>query len=387
MIQENTSKTSVDQPAAQASNEDSTLIHMGPQHPSTHGVINLTLILEGEIIVKADPRVGYLHRGIEKLAEITPYTGFIPFTDRIDYLAAMFCNQGWCMAVERLAGIQVPRRAEYLRVIACELNRLINHLISCGTTAMDLGAFTPFLHAIREREKVNDLMEKICGSRLNYTFMRFGGVCRDFAPGLDRDILDFLDRFEKFLPEFNRLISGNEIFIRRLVNVGVIPAGLAVSHGLGGPNLRASGIDFDLRRNRPYSVYPEFQFRVPTGGSYRGEAGDSFARYRVRIDEMVESARIVRQAVEGLPEGEFLAKVPRNPAPPAGEVYARVESARGELGYYLVSDGSDRAFRLKIRTSSFCAMTVIPVVAPGMMVADLTAFFGSLDVVAPEVDR
>jgi len=363
------------------------LLNMGPQHPSTHGVINLTLTLEGEVIVKADPQVGYLHRGIEKLAEITPYTGFIPFTDRIDYLAAMFCNQGWCMAVERLAGIQVPRRAEYLRVIACELNRLINHLISCGTTSMDLGAFTPFLHALREREKVNDLMEKICGSRLNYTYMRFGGVSRDFTSGLDREIFNFLDRFENFLPEFNRLISGNEIFIRRLVNVGVIPADLALSHGLGGPNLRASGVDFDLRKNQPYSAYPEFQFRVPTGGAYRGEAGDSFARYRIRIDEMVESARIVRQAIEGLPEGEFQAKVPRNPAPPAGEVYARVESARGELGYYLISNGSDRAFRCKIRTSSFCAMTVIPVVAPGMMVADLTAFFGSLDVVAPEVDR
>ena len=366
---------------------ETTLVHMGPQHPSTHGVINLTLTLEGEIIVKADPQVGYLHRGIEKLAEATPYTGFIPFTDRIDYLSAMFCNQGWCMAVERLAGIEVPRRAEYLRVIACELNRLINHLISCGTTAMDLGAFTPFLHGIREREKVNDLMEKICGSRLNYTYIRFGGVCRDFSPGLDREILDFLDRFEKFLPEFNRLISGNEIFVRRLIHVGVIPAGLAVSHGLGGPNLRASGIHFDLRKNRPYGAYPEFQFKVPAGGSYRGEAGDSFARYQVRIDEMTESARIVRQAVEGLPGGDFQAKVPRNPAPPPGETYTAVESARGELGYYLISDGSDRAFRCKVRTSSFCAMTVIPIVAPGMMVADLTAFFGSLDVVAPEVDR
>jgi NADH-quinone oxidoreductase subunit D len=374
-------------PDSSAPDADSTVVHMGPQHPSTHGVINITLTLQGEIIVRADPQVGYLHRGIEKLAEITPYTGFIPFTDRVDYLSAMFCNQGWCMAVEKLAGITVPRRTEYLRVITCELNRLINHLISCGTTAMDTGAFTPFLHALREREKVNDLMEKICGSRLNYNYMRFGGVSRDFAPGLDKEILDFLDRFETFIPEFNRLITGNEIFIRRLVHVGVIPAGLAISHGLGGPNLRASGVDFDLRKNQPYSVYPEFKFRIPTGGAYRGEAGDSFSRYRVRIDEMTESARIVRQAVEGLPEGEFQARVPRNPVLPAGEVYSRVESARGELGYYLVSDGSDRAFRCKIRTSSFCAMTVIPVVAPGMMVADLTAFFGSLDVVAPEVDR
>jgi NADH-quinone oxidoreductase subunit D len=373
--------------AVETLDSESTIVNMGPQHPSTHGVINLRLQLKGEVVEKVDPNVGFLHRAIEKIAEITPYVGFIPYTDRVDYLSAMFCNQGWCMAVEKLLGAEVPRRAEFMRVIACELNRIINHLIACGTMAMDLGAFTPFLHGIREREKVNDIMEKICGARLNYNYMRFGGVSRDFVPGLDREILAFLDRFEKFLPEFNRLITGNEIFDRRLIHVGVIPKELAVAYSLGGPNLRASGVDFDIRRDFPYSAYPEFKFKVIVGEGYRGEVGDSFARYMVRIDEMKESARIVRQAIEGLPEGDYLAKVARNPVVPSGEVYSRVESNRGELGFHVISNGTDRPLRMKIRTGSFTAISIMPKVVPGLMVADLTAFFGSLDVVAPEVDR
>jgi NADH-quinone oxidoreductase subunit D len=366
---------------------ESTVINMGPQHPSTHGVIDLRLRLKGEVIEAIDPNVGFLHRAIEKISEMTQFTGFIPYTDRVDYLSAMFGNQAWCMAVEKLLGIQVPRRAEYLRVIACELNRIINHLIACGTMAMDLGAFTPFLHGIREREKVNDIMEKICGARLNYNYMRFGGVSRDFMPGLDKEILAFLDRFENFLPEFNRLITANEIFVRRLIHIGVISPQMAIDYSLGGPNLRASGIDFDLRRDFPYSVYPEFKFRVVTGGKYRGETGDSFARYMVRIEEMEESAKIVRQAVEGLAEGEYQTKILRNPVVPAGEVYSHVESTRGEMGFHVISNGTDTAYRTKIRTGSFLAMSILSKIVPGMMVADLTACFGSLDVVAPEVDR
>ncbi len=370
-----------------ATDENVTVVNMGPQHPSTHGVINLRLKLEGEVITAIDPHVGYLHRGIEKLSEMTPFSSFIPFTDRVDYLAAMFCNQAWCMAVEKLMSLEVPKRAEYQRVIACEFNRLINHLIAVGTMVMDIGAFTPFLHCIRERETVNDFMEKICGARLTYTYMRYGGVSRDFPVGLDKDILAFLDRFEKFVPEFNRLISGNEIFVQRLEHVGVIPADTAIRYGLGGPNLRASGIPFDIRTAYPYSAYPDFDFEIITGEGYRGEVGDSYSRFMVRVEEMLQSARIIRQAVEGLPEGDFRAKAPRVIKPPAGEVYAKVESARGEMGYYLVSNGKDRAFRTKIRTSSFLAMSVMPEIVPGLMVADLTAFFGSLDVVAPEVDR
>jgi NADH-quinone oxidoreductase subunit D len=366
---------------------ETTMVNMGPQHPSTHGVINLRLVLQGEVITQIDPMVGYLHRGIEKISEMSTYPGIVPYTDRIDYLSSMFGNQAYCMAVESLLGVEVPRRAEYQRVIACELNRLISHLIAVGTMAMDLGAFTPFLHGIREREIVNDFMERICGSRLNFSYMRIGGVPRDFEPGLDKDILEFLDRFERWVPEFNRLITGNEIFVKRLVNLAIIKPEDAVSHSLGGPNLRASGVDFDLRRDFPYSAYPEFEFDVPLGTEYRGQTGDCYARYLVRIDEMLQSARIVRQAVEGMPEGDFRTKVPRKLAPPPGETYSKVESARGEIGCYLVSDGGTKPLRLKIRTGSFTAMTILPKIVPGLMVADLTAFFGSLDVVAPEIDR
>jgi len=217
--------------------------------------------------------------------------------------------------------------------------------------------------------------------------MRFGGVSRDFSPGLDKEILDFINRFEKFVPEFNRLITGNEIFVKRLIHIGVISPELAISHSLGGPNLRASGVDFDLRRDFPYSVYPEFKFNVIVGGNYRGETGDSFARYMVRIEEMLESAKIIRQAVEGLPEGEHQTKVLRNPVVPPGEVYSRVESTRGEMGFHVISNGTDCSYRTKIRTGSFTAISIIPKIAPGLMVADLTATFGSLDVVAPEIDR
>jgi len=373
--------------AVETLDNGSTIVNMGPQHPSTHGVINFRLKLTGEIIETIDPNVGFLHRGLEKIAEMVPYTGYIPYTDRIDYVSAMFCNQGWCMAVEKLLGLEVPRRAEYLRVIACELNRIINHLLACGSLAMDCGAVTPFLHCIRERERVNDLMEKICGARLTYNYMRFGGVSCDYAPGLDKDILTFIDRFDSFLPELNRLITDNEIFVNRLVHLGVIDADSAISYSLGGPNLRASGVDFDLRRDYPYSAYPEFKFRVVTGKGYRGDVGDSFARYMVRIDEMSESAKIIRQAIEGLPEGEIQAKVSRNPSIAPGEVYSIVESNRGELGYYVVSNGTDRAFRARIRTGSYTAMSLLQEFVPGLMVADLVAFFGSLDVVAPEVDR
>jgi NADH-quinone oxidoreductase subunit D len=373
--------------AVETLDNGSTIINMGPQHPSTHGVINFRLKLSGEIIETIDPNIGFLHRGLEKIAEMVQYTGYIPFTDRIDYVSAMFCNQAWCMAVEKLIGIQVPRRAEYLRVIACELNRIANHLLACGSLAMDCGAVTPFLHCIREREKVNDLMEKICGARLTYNYMRFGGVSFDYLPGLDKEILTFIDRFENFIPELNRLITGNEIFIKRLIHLGVISADEAINYSLGGPNLRASGVDFDLRRDYPYSAYPEFKFNVITGDRYRGEVGDSFARYMVRIDEMIESAKIVYQAVEGLPEGEIQTKVPRNPTIATGETYTFVESNRGELGFYVVSNATDRAYRAKIRTGSFTAMSLLEKFSPGMMVADLVAFFGSLDVVAPEVDR
>ncbi len=362
-------------------------INMGPQHPATHGVISFIVETDGEVMRKATADVGFLHRGVEKMAEITSYPGFMPYTDRVDYLASMFANHGYAMAVEKLLGVEVPKKAEWLRVIADELNRIASHLVATGTMAMDLGAFTPFTHWIRERESINDFMEHICGARLTYNYMRVGGVCADWPVGLSEKILVWLDHFEPIIEEFNRLITGNEIFIRRLANVAVIPAELAIDWALSGPNLRASGVPFDLRRSEPYSIYPELQFDVPVGQGTQGTVGDSYDRFWVRILEMRESCRILRQLLAGIPEGDFKAKVARTLKVPAGEVYSKVESARGEIGYFLVADGSDRPVRVKIRTGSFTAVALIEPISPGLMLADLVAVIGSLDIVAPEIDR
>lgn len=372
----------------QIKRENEILLNMGPQHPSTHGVIRFIVRADGEIMVEALPVVGYLHRGIEKLAEITPYTGFIPYTDRVDYLAAMFANHAFVMGVERLLGIEVPRRAEYLRVIVSELNRIASHLISLGSMAMDIGAFTPFLHGIRERELINDITEMICGARLTYNYMRIGGVSNDIDDKIIKKIEDFLDRFlPGFIEEFNRLITNNEILVKRCVNIATISAEEAISFGLVGPNLRASGVKWDLRKNIPYSVYPEFKFDIPVGEGFRGEIGDSYDRFVVRVKEMEESAKIITQAISNLPDGEIMAKVPKRIKPPAGEVYSAVESARGELGYYIISDGTENPYRCKIRTGSFSAMKAIHIKSQGCFIADLVVLIASMDIVAPEIDR
>lgn len=362
-------------------------ISMGPQHPATHGVLRFILTTDGEVVHRFSADVGYLHRGMEKIGERLGYFGFQPYTDRIDYVSAMTANQSYAMAVERLAGIEVPRRAEFLRVIASELNRISSHLIMVGCVAMDMGAFTPFIHALREREAINDLFEMLCGARLTYNYARIGGVSHDLPDGFAEKCLAFLDHFEPIVDEYNRLISFNEIFVRRLGDVGVIPMEEAVAMNLVGPNLRGSGVSWDLRRDMPYSVYPEFEFNVPLGRGERGTQGDAFDRYMVRIREMIESCRIVRQALAKLPDGETMAKIPRRIKVPAGEAYVRCESARGDMGYYIVSDGSERPYRMRIRTGSFSAMAAVERLAPGLMVADLVALISSLDVVAPEVDR
>jgi len=362
-------------------------VNMGPQHPATHGVINFLIETDGEIMRRAVPDVGYLHRGIEKLSEMTPFAGFTPYTDRVDYLAAMFANQVYVMAVERLLGVEVPKRAEYLRVLACELNRIASHLVATGTMAMDMGAFTPFTHWLRERETINDLMEFICGARLTFNYMRIGGVSRELHPEVPERTRRFLEHFVPIIDEFDRLISGNAIFVRRLANVAVVPPEMAISWGLAGPNLRASGVDWDLRRDEPYSVYGDFEFDVPLGCGFAGTVGDCYDRFVVRVLEMRESVRIIRQVLDRMPEGEVRAKVPRVIKPPAGEVYSRVESARGEMGFYMVCDGSDRPVRVKIRTGSFTACAAIEAVSPGLMIADMVALIGSFDVVAPEIDR
>jgi NADH-quinone oxidoreductase subunit D len=361
-------------------------LNMGPHHPATHGVINFLLETDGEILRRATPDVGYLHRGIEKIAEGNPYLGTMPYTDRVDYLGAMFTNHAWALAVERLLGIGVPPRGEYCRVIASELNRIASHLIATGALAMDLGAFTPFVHWIREREKINDIMERICGARLTYNYLRFGGVARDIDGETVAMILAWLDHFEPIIDEFNRLITHNEIFIRRLAKVTTISARDAIGWGLVGPNLRASGVDWDLRRDLPYSVYPELEFDVIVGQGWRGEVGDAYDRFNCRVLEMRESARILRQACAKLPAGEFWVK-PKVVKPAPNEVYACVESARGEFGAYVVSDGTDKPYRARFRTGSFTAMSIIEHLSPGLLIADLVALIGSLDVVAPEVDR
>jgi NADH-quinone oxidoreductase subunit D len=368
-------------------NSNEMVLNMGPHHPSTHGVIRFIVHTDGEVMSRAIPDVGYLHRSIEKIGEFATYNGFMPWTDRVDYLAAMNANIAYAMAVEKLAGIEVPKRGEYLRVIAAEMNRIISHLISIGTLGMDVGAVTPFIHALRERESFNDLIEELCGQRLTYNYARVGGVIYDLPPGFADRTIELLDHFERIIDEYNRLLTDNKIFRERLGSVGIVSKEDAVAYNLVGPNLRGSGIQWDLRRDAPYSVYPELDFKVCVGTGRAGVLGDSFDRYDVRVLEMKESCRILRQCFDQMPEGDFLSKVPRKLRPAAGEVYVRSESARGDMGVYLVSDGSDKPYRLRFRTGSFTAMSLIERISRGLMVADLIAFIASLDVVAPEIDR
>jgi NADH-quinone oxidoreductase subunit D len=370
-------------------NNEEMVLNFGPQHPSTHGVINFLVETDGEVMKRAVPDVGYLHRSIEKIGEIVGYPGFMPFTDRIDYVAAMFANEGYAIAIEKLLKVEVPPRAQWLRAISCELVRIASHLVAVGTMTMDIGAFTPMMHGLREREEINDYIEALCGARLTYNYHRIGGVAFDLPEGWRDKVLAFLDRFDRFLPEFDRLITFNEIYKKRLANVAVITREQAINYGLVGPNLRGSGVDWDLRRDMPYGAYPHFQFEVPVGKGWAGAVGDTFDRYYVRCLEMKESSRIVRQALEtiGQQPEEIMAKVPRNVKPEAGEVLSRVESARGEMAYYVVSDGTNKAYRVRSRTGSFTAMSIIEDISGGLMVADLVALISSLDVVAPEIDR
>jgi NADH-quinone oxidoreductase subunit D len=364
------------------------VLNMGPHHPSTHGVLRFVVHTDGEIMRRAVPDVGYLHRGIEKLAEQTPYASFTPWTDRINYLETAFTNQAWAIAVERLLAVEVPRRAEYLRVIACELNRIANHCIALGAIAMDLGAVTPFIYLLRERETINDLFEELCGARLTFNYVRVGGVSYDAPEGWLAKVEAFVDHFDKVMVEFHALISDNEILLNRMLGVGVTCAEDAVAYGLVGPNLRAAGVDWDLRRDLPYSIYPELEFSVPVGGrGERGVAGDCYYRWVVREEEMRQASRLIRQAVANFPEGEVMGELPKKLKPPRGEVYAAVEGARGELGVYLVSDGSATPYRAKWRSSSFSALSMIEFISPGLMIADLVAVIATLDTVAPEMDR
>jgi len=362
-------------------------LNMGPQHPSTHGVLRFVVQTDGEIIRLATPDVGYLHRSIEKIGEIVTYPQFMPYTDRVDYVASMNSNWAYAAAVEKLAEIEIPRRAEFVRILVCELNRISSHLIGVGAMAMDIGAATPFIHGLREREWVNDLLEEICGARLTFNFIRIGGVWMDTPVGWKEKVLEFVDHFEPALNEFNNLISHNEIFVKRCANVAVVSYEDAIDFGLVGPNLRGSGFKWDIRRDEPYSLYPELDFDIPVGTGERGRLGDCYDRFMARIREMKECCKIIRQCFERMEPGSIMAKMPRVLKPTPGECYVRTEAPRGEQGYYLVSDGSTKAYRVKIRTGSFSAMSIIEKLSRGLFLADLIAVIGSLDIVAPEVDR
>ena len=362
-------------------------LNMGPQHPSTHGVLRFVVKADGEIMRTALPDIGYLHRSIEKISEKVGYHGFMPYTDRVDYVSAMQCNQGWAMVCERAAGIEVPRRGEFCRIIACELGRIASHLLSVGTMVMDIGGMTPFTHAIREREKVNNLLEDLCGARLTFNYMRIGGVAWDLPPGYAEQVAAFLDQFEPLIAEYNDLISYNKIYVERLANVAAVSKEEAINYNLVGPNLRGCGFQYDVRRDEPYSIYPELDFEVPVGTGEVGTLGDCFDRYMVRIKELKESCKIVRQCLDMIPDGPVLARVAKKLKPPVGDAHVRVEASRGDMGWYVVSDGSEFPYRTKIRTGSFSAMSIVDKLSRGIMIADLIALIASLDVVAPEVDR
>jgi len=359
------------------------ILNFGPQHPATHGVFQVILTLDGEKIVKAEPVCGYLHRGIEKLAESRTYTQVIPYTDRMDYLAAMLQNLGYVQAVEKLMGIEVPERAEYLRVISGELSRLTSHVLATGVYALDIGGFTGFLLCFREREKMMDLLEELTGSRMTLSYARIGGVADDVTEGwLDR--LDkLMDEMPGYIEEYNGLITGNEIFQARTKFVGKLTPETCINYSLSGPVLRASGVNYDLRKAMPYGIYDRFDFEVPLGTN-----GDCFDRFYCRILEMEQSVRIIKQAIEQIKEidGPIMAKVPKVLKPPKGEVYQEIESSKGIIGYYIVSDGTNKPYRMHVRRPSFINLGYLDEMLRGYLVADVVAILGSIDIVLGEVD-
>ncbi|MDD5435238.1 MAG: NADH dehydrogenase (quinone) subunit D [Nitrospira sp.] len=382
-------------------------LNMGPQHPSTHGVMHLILHMQGEKILKTEMDIGFLHRGMEKIAENLLYPQFVPYTDRLDYLSSMTNNLGYVMAVEKLIGIEIPERGKYVRVIASELSRISSHLLAVGAWGLDLGAITLVLYAFREREMVLDLFEMLCGARLTYNYMKIGGVRGDLPEGFKEKCREFVRLFLKRVDEYEGLLTGNRIWLKRNKGIGVVSAEDAVNLGLTGPSLRGSGVNWDIRKDEPYHVYDRFDFKVPVG-----ENGDCFDRYMCRVEEMRQSARIVEQALDQLPNGPVNADIPEFVAPsradistkmealihhfklishgfkpPVGEVYVSIEAPKGELGYYVKSDGTEKPFRVKIRAPSFVNLQSVDPMAKGLYFADVVAVISSLDPVFGEVDK
>ncbi len=358
-------------------------LNLGPQHPSTHGVLRVLLDLDGEFIVKADPVIGYGHRGHEKMGENRVYKQFMPNTSRMDYLSGMLFNHGYALAVEKFAGIEVPERAKYIRTICAELNSISSHLLWFGTYVMDLGGFTPFLYAFDDREQILDILDRVSGSRLTYSYCRFGGVCRDAdAPFVDATRA-FVKRLRSRFPDYDNLVTKNVIFNNRTRDVGILTPELALKYGVTGPTLRGSGVAYDIRKSEPFSAYPQFDFEIPIG-----ERGDVLDRYMVRLREMEQSLRIIEQALDKLPAGPIMAeKVPKRLKPAEGEVFSAVETARGEFAIYVVSKGDIKPYRVKLRVPSFSNLSVLPELIQDTMVADAVAILGSIDLVIPEIDR
>ena len=359
-------------------------VNMGPQHPATHGVLRIVLGLDGETVLDAKPMIGYLHRGVEKLSEHKLYTMVPPLADRLDYVGSASQNVGYIQAVEKLCGIEVPERGQYIRVIMLELNRISSHLVWLGTHALDIGAMTVFFYCFRERETILDLFESFCGARLTTNMFRIGGSLEDLPPGWIERCRRFIDvELPSGLGEYEGLLSANRIWLERTKGVGVISAEDAIDLGVTGPCLRGSGVAYDVRKAMPYAAYDRFQFDIP---SFPG--CDTYDRYLVRLEEMRQSARIIRQALDTLPGGDFRApKVPKKIKPPAGEIYHVVEGPRGEQGFYVKSDGTERPSRVHFRSPSFVNLQALPIMSKGHLVADVVAIIGTLDIVLGDSDR
>jgi len=362
-------------------------LNMGPQHPATHGVLRIEIKTDSEIVADAVPYLGYLHRCMEKHSENLDYRGIIPFVDRMDYLSAMTCELGYVLPIEKMLETEVPRRAEYIRVIVSELQRIASHLMAFGTYAIDLGAFSPFLYAFQERETILRLFEEMSGARLLYNYIWIGGVWNDVTSGQLKRIGAFCDKMSEEVKKYNNLVTGNQIFINRTADIGVMDTQMCFDYGLTGPVLRGSGFEWDLRKTRPYSIYEEFDFDVPVGQGEIGTIGDCWNRYYVRMLEIEQSIKIIRQCLDGIEDGPIMGKVPKVIKPKAGEIFMRTESSRGELGYHIISDGGKTPYRVKVKSPCFTHVSALPAVAPGQMIADFVATVGSIDIVLGEVDR
>lgn len=358
------------------------VLNMGPQHPSTHGVLRVILKLDGEKILGTDCVIGYLHRGVEKIAENRTYAQFNPYVDRMDYVAAVSNGLGYCLAIEKLLNVEAPPRAQAVRVILTELNRIASHLLWLGTHALDIGAITPVFYCLREREEALKIFEKYCGARLTTHAFRIGGLQYETYDGFEKDINDFCDMFAPKVDEYEELLTNNRIWVGRLKGVGILTADECKEYGVTGPMIRAAGLKWDLRKAQPYSGYEKYDFDIPTR-----QNGDTYDRYMVRMAEMRQSARIMRQAVASIPEGPIMGKVGKVIKPPVGEAYVSIEAPKGELGYYVVSDGSTQPYRVRVRPPSFINLQALDRMARGGLIADIVAVIGTLDIVLGEVDR